>query len=130
MADEELVALTATEAAAELARGAISSAQYSRACLDRIEATGGEIKAFAARARLADQRINDQAGGLLRRVCGQADPWLGFARGCLGAFAQTGSYWRLRALASRSRAYPGSDRRSRSGRSGQRAFRRPRFPRA
>jgi Asp-tRNA(Asn)/Glu-tRNA(Gln) amidotransferase A subunit family amidase len=36
MADDRLVTLTATEAAAEIARGAISSEEYARACLDRI----------------------------------------------------------------------------------------------
>src|SRR5438876_12255220 len=64
MADDELVALTATEAAAAVARGAISSEEYSRACLDRIEATDGDIKAFAhldrdhvlAQARALDER--------------------------------------------------------------------------
>src|SRR6266446_3667668 len=64
MADDELAALTATEAAAEVARGAISSEEYSRASLDRIEATDGEIKAFAhldrehvlAQARALDER--------------------------------------------------------------------------
>src|SRR5262249_9226982 len=46
MADE-LVQLTASEAAAEIARGAVSAEDYARACLDRIEALDREIKAFA-----------------------------------------------------------------------------------
>src|SRR5262249_18249119 len=46
MADDGLTALTATEAAAETARGAVSAEEYVRACLDRIEALDGEIKAF------------------------------------------------------------------------------------
>jgi Asp-tRNA(Asn)/Glu-tRNA(Gln) amidotransferase A subunit family amidase len=64
MADDGLVKLTATEAAAELERGAISAAEYSRACLDRIAALDGEIRAFAhldrdhvlAQARALDER--------------------------------------------------------------------------
>jgi Asp-tRNA(Asn)/Glu-tRNA(Gln) amidotransferase A subunit family amidase len=59
-----LVMLTATEAAAEIARGAVSAEDYSRACLDRIEAVDGEIKAFThldrnhvlAQARALDER--------------------------------------------------------------------------
>src|SRR6516162_6017829 len=46
MADDGLASLTATEAAAEIARGAVSAEDYVRACLDRIEALDGEIKAF------------------------------------------------------------------------------------
>ena len=64
MADDGLVTLTATEAAAELARGAISAEDYSRACLDRIAAAEGEIRAFAhldrdhvlTQARALDER--------------------------------------------------------------------------
>jgi Asp-tRNA(Asn)/Glu-tRNA(Gln) amidotransferase A subunit family amidase len=64
VADDRLVTLTATEAAAELADGAISAEEYSRACLDRIDALDGEIKAFAhldrdhvlAQARALDER--------------------------------------------------------------------------
>jgi Asp-tRNA(Asn)/Glu-tRNA(Gln) amidotransferase A subunit family amidase len=64
MADDALVTLTATEAAAEIARGAVSAVDYSRACLARIEATDGEIKAFVhldrehvlAQARALDER--------------------------------------------------------------------------
>ena len=37
MADEGLVTLTASEAAAEIARGAVSAEDYARACLDRID---------------------------------------------------------------------------------------------
>ncbi len=64
MADDGLVTLTATEAAAELARGAISAEEYARAGLDRIAALDGDIKAFAhldrdhvlAQARALDER--------------------------------------------------------------------------
>src|SRR5262249_15973003 len=64
MADDGLTALTATEAAAEIARGAVSAEEYVRACLDRIEALDGEIKAFVhldhehalAQARALDER--------------------------------------------------------------------------
>ena len=64
MADNGLVHLTASEAGAEIARGAISAEDYTRACLDRIEALDGEIKAFAhldrehalAQARGLDER--------------------------------------------------------------------------
>ena len=64
MADDGLVTLTATEAAAEIASGAISAEDYSRACLERIDAVDGEIKAFAhldrdhvlAQARALDER--------------------------------------------------------------------------
>ncbi len=47
MADDALVTLTASEAAAEIARGAVSAEDYARACLDRIDAVEGEIRAFA-----------------------------------------------------------------------------------
>src|SRR5467141_1763622 len=61
---DEFVKLTATEAAAEIARGAVSAEDYTRACLDRIEAVDGEIKAFVhldrdhalAQARSLDER--------------------------------------------------------------------------
>src|SRR3989454_5282033 len=43
---DEFVKLTATAAGAEIARGAISAEEYVGACLDRIEALDGEIKAF------------------------------------------------------------------------------------
>jgi Asp-tRNA(Asn)/Glu-tRNA(Gln) amidotransferase A subunit family amidase len=64
VADNSLVTLTASEAAAELASGAISAEEYSRACLDRIDAVDGDIKAFAhldrdhvlAQARALDER--------------------------------------------------------------------------
>jgi Asp-tRNA(Asn)/Glu-tRNA(Gln) amidotransferase A subunit family amidase len=64
LADDGLVTLTATEAAAELARGAISAEDYARACLDRIAAIEGEIRAFAhldrdhvlTQARALDER--------------------------------------------------------------------------
>src|SRR5258707_1879165 len=61
---DEFVKLPATEAAAEIARGAVSAEDYTRACLDRIEAVDGEIKAFVhldrehalAQARALDER--------------------------------------------------------------------------
>jgi Asp-tRNA(Asn)/Glu-tRNA(Gln) amidotransferase A subunit family amidase len=64
MADDGLVTLTASEAAAEIARGAVSAETYARACLARIEALDGEVRAFAhldgehvlAQARMLDER--------------------------------------------------------------------------
>ena len=47
MSEESLTALSATKAAAEIARGAISSEEYTRACLDRIEAVEPKVQAFA-----------------------------------------------------------------------------------
>ena len=63
MADKNLSALTATQAAAEMASGAVSSEEVTRACLDRIDAVEGTVKAFAhldreralTQAREADQ---------------------------------------------------------------------------
>ena len=46
MAESKLTARTATDAAAEIARGAISSEEYVRACLERIAARDPEIRAF------------------------------------------------------------------------------------
>ncbi len=46
MADEGLASLTATAASAKIASGAISIEHYARACLDRIAAQDGELKAF------------------------------------------------------------------------------------
>src|SRR5262245_63090717 len=64
MDDDGLTALTSTEAAAEIAGGAVSAEHHARACLDRIEALDGEIKAFVhldrehalAQARALDER--------------------------------------------------------------------------
>jgi Asp-tRNA(Asn)/Glu-tRNA(Gln) amidotransferase A subunit family amidase len=64
MAGDGLVTLTATDAAAEIARGAVSAEDYARACLARIEALDGEIRAFVhldrehvlAQARALDER--------------------------------------------------------------------------
>ena len=47
MAGRELETLTATQAAEEIARGAISSEDITRACLDRIELTEPVVGAFA-----------------------------------------------------------------------------------
>jgi Asp-tRNA(Asn)/Glu-tRNA(Gln) amidotransferase A subunit family amidase len=74
---DELVKLTATEAAAETARGAISAEDYTRACLDRIEALDGEIKAFvhldrdhalAQARRLDERRLEGHAIGRLHGI--------------------------------------------------------------
>jgi Asp-tRNA(Asn)/Glu-tRNA(Gln) amidotransferase A subunit family amidase len=46
MAAADLTALTATQAAAEIARGAMSAEDYTRACLERIAAVDGEVHAF------------------------------------------------------------------------------------
>ena len=46
MSDVSLAALSATEAAAEIARGAISAEEYTRACLDRIAAVENDVRAF------------------------------------------------------------------------------------
>jgi Asp-tRNA(Asn)/Glu-tRNA(Gln) amidotransferase A subunit family amidase len=64
MADDGLVTLTASDAAAEIARGAVSAETYAGACLARIEALDGEIRAFThldrehvlAQARMLDER--------------------------------------------------------------------------
>lgn len=63
MARKELETLTATQAAEEIAHGAISSEEMTRACLDRIELTEPVVGAFAhldpelalAQARECDQ---------------------------------------------------------------------------
>lgn len=47
MTDVQLLALSATQAAAEIARGAVSAEEYTRACLARIEEIEPEINAFA-----------------------------------------------------------------------------------
>ena len=41
-----MTALTATQAAADIARGAMSAEEYTAACLDRIEAVEGDVQAF------------------------------------------------------------------------------------
>jgi Asp-tRNA(Asn)/Glu-tRNA(Gln) amidotransferase A subunit family amidase len=46
LADDGLATLSATEAVAEMARGAFSAEEYTRACLDRISATDEKIRAF------------------------------------------------------------------------------------
>ena len=76
MADE-LVNLTASEAAAEIACGAVSAEDYTRACLERIEALDGEIKAFvhldrdhalAQARRLDEHRKEGHALGRLHGI--------------------------------------------------------------
>jgi Asp-tRNAAsn/Glu-tRNAGln amidotransferase A subunit and related amidases len=44
---ESLASLTATEAHREITRGALSAEEYVTACLDRIEALEGDVRAFA-----------------------------------------------------------------------------------
>ena len=69
MATAEIALLTATEATAEIARGAISSQDYTRACLDQIATIENEVQAFThldpehalAQARVLDER---KAAGL------------------------------------------------------------------
>jgi len=46
MADETLLGLTAVDAVAEMVRGAFSAEDYTRACLDRIDALDHRIHAF------------------------------------------------------------------------------------
>src|SRR5258707_6726025 len=74
---DELVKLSASQAAAEIARGAISAEDTPRACLERIAALDGEIKAFAhldrdhalAQARSLDERrANGHSLGLLHGI--------------------------------------------------------------
>jgi Asp-tRNA(Asn)/Glu-tRNA(Gln) amidotransferase A subunit family amidase len=47
LSEASLTALSATKAAAEIARGAISSEEYTRACLDRVAAVEPNVQAFA-----------------------------------------------------------------------------------
>src|SRR5476649_1497164 len=62
-----MIELTATQAAAEVARGAISAEDYTRACLDRIAEAESEVQAFAhldpdhalAQARVLDRHKAD-----------------------------------------------------------------------
>jgi Asp-tRNA(Asn)/Glu-tRNA(Gln) amidotransferase A subunit family amidase len=42
----EITELTATQAAADIARGVMSAEDYTRACLDQIAAVDGEVRAF------------------------------------------------------------------------------------
>ncbi len=42
-----MIELTATEAAADIARGVISAEDYTRACLEQIAAAEGDVQAFA-----------------------------------------------------------------------------------
>ena len=46
MSNSELSELTASQAAAEIARGALSAEEYTRACLDRIASVESEVRAF------------------------------------------------------------------------------------
>lgn len=58
-----MIELTATQAASEIARGAISSEDYTRACLERIAAVEGDIGAFAhldPEHALAQARASDE----------------------------------------------------------------------
>jgi Asp-tRNA(Asn)/Glu-tRNA(Gln) amidotransferase A subunit family amidase len=64
MSQSDLFGLTATTAAAEIARGAVSAQDYCEACLERIGSLDGRIKAFVhldrdhalAQARALDER--------------------------------------------------------------------------
>jgi Asp-tRNA(Asn)/Glu-tRNA(Gln) amidotransferase A subunit family amidase len=63
MAVGDLSALTAMQAAAEIARGAMSAEDYTRACLERIAAVESEVQAFAhldAEHALAQARALDR----------------------------------------------------------------------
>jgi Asp-tRNA(Asn)/Glu-tRNA(Gln) amidotransferase A subunit family amidase len=69
--------LTASEAAAQIAGGALSAEEYARACLDRIEAVEGDVHAFVhldpahvlAQARALDERrANGQPTGPLHGI--------------------------------------------------------------
>ena len=63
MAGRDLSALTAAQTAAEIASGALSSEEITRACLDRIEAAEDTVKAFAhldPEFALAQARESDQ----------------------------------------------------------------------
>jgi Asp-tRNA(Asn)/Glu-tRNA(Gln) amidotransferase A subunit family amidase len=77
LADGGLAALTATEASAEIATGALSAEELARACLDRIAAVDKDIRAFVhlnpehalTQARALDERRrNGQAIGPLHGV--------------------------------------------------------------
>src|SRR5664279_5905352 len=46
MSRSDMTELTASQAAAEIARGVMSAEEYTRACLDRIAAVDGEVRAF------------------------------------------------------------------------------------
>src|SRR5450755_2751659 len=64
MPPSDMSALTASQAAAEIARGVMSAEEYMAACLKRIEAVEGEVQAFIhldsehalAQARALDER--------------------------------------------------------------------------
>ena len=62
MSNPDLTALTATEVAAQIARGLVSAEDYTTACLDRIAALDGEVHAFIHLDRdhaLAQARARD-----------------------------------------------------------------------
>ncbi len=70
MATAEIALLTATEATAEIARGALSAEDYTRACLDQIAAIENEVQAFA---HLDPEHALSQARSLdERKAAGQA----------------------------------------------------------
>jgi len=77
LAAPEIALLTATKAATEIARGALSAEDYTRACLDRIAAIESDVQAFAhldpahalEQARALDERkTSGQALGPLHGV--------------------------------------------------------------
>ena len=58
-----MTALTANEAAAEIARGAMSAEEYTSACLDRIAALEADVQAFV---HIDGEHALDQARALDR----------------------------------------------------------------
>ncbi|HEX3441599.1 MAG TPA: amidase [Pseudolabrys sp.] len=77
MPDIELISLSASEAATEIARGAISAEDYTAACLERVTAVEPEVQAFAhldpdhalAQARALDrQKAEGQRIGPLHGI--------------------------------------------------------------
>ncbi|MBI3434336.1 MAG: amidase [Proteobacteria bacterium] len=77
LTDGDIIALSASEVAARIARGDISAVEYSRACLERIASLDNQIRAFAhvdpdhviAQARALDERRADgHASGPLHGV--------------------------------------------------------------
>jgi len=74
----ELTDLSMLEAAAALRTGDVSSTELTRACLDRIQAIDGDVRAFLtvtedlalAQAEAADQQLGSRAGEQLPLVLG------------------------------------------------------------
>jgi Asp-tRNA(Asn)/Glu-tRNA(Gln) amidotransferase A subunit family amidase len=71
LATTDLITITAIDAAAEIARGAISAEEYTRACLGRIEEVESEVQAFAhldPDHALAQARVLDLHRSERRRI--------------------------------------------------------------